>query len=64
MNYTECSFISRTSTASLSHRKFESVGTSSDKRGAQDSDKKHAVYTDGYDDNNDDICNNNKNIYY
>jgi hypothetical protein len=63
MNYTECSFIARTSTAGLSHRKFESVGTSSDKRGAQDNDKKRAVYTDGYDDNNDDIG-NNKNLYY
>jgi hypothetical protein len=41
MNYTECSYIARTSTTGLSHRKLESVGTSSEKRGVQDSDKRN-----------------------
>ena len=44
MNYTEFSFIARTSTAGLSHRKLESVGTSSDKRRAQDSEVRNVQY--------------------
>jgi len=38
-------FIARTSTAGLSHRTLESVGTSSDKCGAQDSDIRNVQYT-------------------
>jgi hypothetical protein len=44
MNYTGCCFIARTSTAGLSHRKLQSVGTSRDKRGAQDSDIRNVQY--------------------
>lgn len=65
MNYTVCSFITRTSTADLSHRKPESVGTSSDVWCSGQRNKKLTVYTDGYDKNDDDdIGNNDKNFYY
>jgi hypothetical protein len=65
MNYTECSFITRKSTARLSYRKPESVGTSSDVWYSEQRYKKLTVYTDGYDNNNDvDIGNNDKTVYY
>lgn len=51
MNYTEFSFIDAGSTAGLSHRKPEAFRTSSDTRGAQDNDKRNAVYTDYHNNN-------------